>query len=95
MAACATARVTRADAYQKACYEYFAPSGLDIWRYRFTQQACQHRCRDKPYKKSDTPSRIFLRRAQQAPENAADASYTSVEENKHGSRSANHQAASQ
>jgi hypothetical protein len=94
MAARATARVTRADANQKARDEYFAPPSLDIRRYRVTQQAGQHGCPDKPCKKSDTPSRIFRRSAQQATENATDASDTPIEENKHSSRGANHQTAS-
>src|SRR6185437_972578 len=95
MAARATARVTRADAYQKACYEYFAPSSLDIGRYRITQQTCQHRCPYKPCNKSETPSRIFLWRAQQAAEDTADAGDTPVEKSKHGGRGANHKTASQ
>jgi hypothetical protein len=95
MAARATTRVTRADAYQKTCYEYFAPSSPDIGRYRITQQTCQHRCPYKPCNKGDTPSRIFLWCTKQAAENAADAGDTPVEKNKHSGRSANNKAASQ
>ncbi len=38
MAACATARVTRADANQKTSDEYFGPPGLDVRRYRVPEQ---------------------------------------------------------
>jgi hypothetical protein len=79
MTACATACVTSANANQKARNKYFAPPRLDIRRNRIPEQACQHRRPNQPYEKSDTPPRIFLRRAQQATEDAADASDTSVE----------------
>lgn len=46
VAAGATARVTRADANQKACDDYLGPPSLYIRRYRVPKQTCQHRCSD-------------------------------------------------